>query len=243
MLRHLRARICQYSLMQSVSSWPNLRNLCLAGDTNGSEDCSKIPPATCALEPVTFERCMSNIEKLAPMFTGSVNSLKSFEAWTMGFKEIDAVLRNVLPSIESIHIGGCNHPSNAPRLQSINLNGDIDTGGRARKGFAEALNREDSFPALRRLSYLGERGTCKTGRGRNVRVHEYENVGAKELEAAAKKKGVWASLFREIWSIGLRVLRGEQGSLLWVGGGIGMKAYKGSEHEYGIDGVHERRST
>ncbi len=25
-------------------------------------------------------------------------------------------------------------------------------------------------------------------------MHEYENVGAKELEAAAKKKGVWAEL-------------------------------------------------
>lgn len=193
----------QYSLMKLVSSWPNLRTLYLAGGTNGSKDCSGIPPATCALESVTFERCMSNFEKLAPMFAGSANSLKSFEAWTIGIKEIDAVLRHVLPSIESIHIGGCNHPSkdfilgelsNAPRLQSINLNGDTDTGGMTRKALAEALNRENSFPSLRRLSYPGERGTYKTGRGRNVRVHEYENVGAKELEEAARKKGVWAEL-------------------------------------------------
>lgn len=63
-----------------------------------------------------------------------------------------------------------------------------------RKALAEALNRENSFPSLRRLSYPGERGTYKTGRGRNVRVHEYENVGAKELEEAARKKGVWAEL-------------------------------------------------
>ncbi|KAK0229584.1 hypothetical protein EDD85DRAFT_939860 [Armillaria nabsnona] len=175
---------------------PNLRTLYLAGDTNSSEDCSKIPPARCALESVTFELCMSNFEKLAPMCVGSANSLKIFEAWTMRIKEIDAVLRNVLSSIESIHIGGCNHPSkdfilgqlsNAPRLQFINLNGETDTGGRTRKGFAEAVNRVDSFPPLRKLSYPGERGTYKTGRGRNVRVHEYENVGAKELEETAKK--------------------------------------------------------
>ncbi|PBK88221.1 hypothetical protein ARMGADRAFT_1084866 [Armillaria gallica] len=176
-----------YSLMKLVSSWPNLRTLYLAGDTNGSEDCSKIPHATCALESVTFERCMSNFEKLAPMFAGSANSLKSFEAWTMGIKESSGTSYP-----QSSFILG--ELSNAPRLQSINLNGDTDTGGRTRKALALALNRADSFPALRRLSYPGERGTYKTGRGRNVRVHEYENVGAKELEETAKKKGVWAEL-------------------------------------------------
>ncbi len=35
---------------------------------------------------------MSNFEKLAPMFAGSANSLKSFEAWTMGFKEVQRLL-------------------------------------------------------------------------------------------------------------------------------------------------------
>ncbi|KAK0191859.1 hypothetical protein F5146DRAFT_1037492 [Armillaria mellea] len=191
-----RTEFGQYSLMKLMSSWSNLRTLYLAGDTNGGKDCSGIPPATCALESVTFERCMSNFENLAPMFAGSANSLKSFEAWTMGIKEIDAVLRHVLPSIESIHIGDfiLGELSNAPCLQSINLNGDTDTGGRTRKALAEALNWENSFPSLRRLSYPGERGTYKTGRGRNVRVHEYENVGAKELEEAARKKGVWAEL-------------------------------------------------
>ncbi len=104
-----------------------------------------------------------------------------------------------------------------PRLQSINLNGDTDTGGRTRKALAEALNQEDSFPSLRRLSYPGERGTYKMVRGRNVRVHEYEKVGAKGLEEAAKKNGVLASWFRRIWSIRLRVLRDGRGSLLWVG--------------------------
>ena len=60
----------------------------LAGDTNGSRDCSQIPPATCALESVTFERCMAGYEKLAPMFAGSANSLKKLEMWVLGHGEV-----------------------------------------------------------------------------------------------------------------------------------------------------------
>ena len=64
----------------------------LAGDTNGSRDYSQIPPATCALESVTFERCMAEYEKLAPMFAGSTNSLRSFEAWTMGQNDVSILI-------------------------------------------------------------------------------------------------------------------------------------------------------
>lgn len=66
--------------------------LYLSGDTNGIQALTDTPPATCALESVTFERCMSNFEEMAPMFAGSTHSLRSFEAWTMGHKEVCLLL-------------------------------------------------------------------------------------------------------------------------------------------------------
>ncbi|SJL16618.1 uncharacterized protein ARMOST_20144 [Armillaria ostoyae] len=102
------------------------------------------------------------------MFAGSANSLKSFEAWTMGMKEYYDMSYSQL----SIHIGGCNHPSkdfilgelsNASRLQFINLNGDTDTGGRTRKAFAEALNREDSFPCFEKVVLSRREGDIQDG--------------------------------------------------------------------------------
>ncbi|KAJ7221295.1 hypothetical protein GGX14DRAFT_429401 [Mycena pura] len=207
-----------YSIMKLVSAWPNLRVLYISGDTNGSGNTAEIPPATCALESVTFERCMSNFEEMAPMFAGSTRSLRSFEAWTMGYKEIDAIFELVLPSIESIRIGGCNHPtaafirdklSTAPNLESIHLGGDVDRAGTIRTAFATALRVDEDgdgvedankqtptptrFPALRRLAYPAEDGTYNTGRGRNARTHEYDNVGESALLKAANRRGIYAS--------------------------------------------------
>ncbi|KAJ7741191.1 hypothetical protein DFH07DRAFT_981812 [Mycena maculata] len=186
-----------FNLMTLVSAWPNLRNLYLAGDTNGRESVANIPPATCALESVTFERCMSNFEEMAPMFAGSTNSLRSFEAWTMGYKEIDAVLALVLPALESLKLGGCNHPTapfvreklaTAPNLAYIHLGGDADHAGTLRRAFAAALDA-----GVRRLPYPAQDGTYNTGRGRNARRHEYENADEDKLLKAVGCRGIYAS--------------------------------------------------
>lgn len=106
----------------------------------------------------------------------------------------------MIPSIETLKLGGCDHPSpsfiiehlsRAPKLASISLGGGgDDPSGEIRNAFATALNKSDTFPALRHLAYPGKSGTYKTGRGRNVRVHEYENVGEDELRKAAGVRGV-----------------------------------------------------
>ncbi|KAG5633667.1 hypothetical protein H0H81_006151, partial [Sphagnurus paluster] len=155
----------QYTLMKLVSSWPKLRYLYLAGDSNGEMDDKKLgelPPATCARESVTFERCMANYEYLAPMFAGSGESLETFEAWAMD---------------GSLTLGGSRHPTpafiiehlaHAPKLERISIGGNEDHTGHIRMAFAKALTEPESFPVLRSLAYPGKEGTYKTGRGRNV---------------------------------------------------------------------------
>ncbi|KAJ7659331.1 hypothetical protein DFH06DRAFT_1327153 [Mycena polygramma] len=195
-----------YSIMKLVSSWPKLRTLYLAGDTNGRGDMSEIPPATCALESVTFERCMSNFEEMAPMFAGSAHSLRSFEAWTMGHKEVYR---------RDLRTGAARHPddphrrvqppafirdrlSTAPNLHLIQLGGDTDYAGEIRTAFAEALGdgKEDTedtprrFPALNYLEYPAEDGTAR-GRGRKQK--EVENIGESALLKAAGRRGIRAS--------------------------------------------------
>jgi hypothetical protein len=93
-----------------------------------------------------------------------------------------------MPAIETLKLGGCDHPtlvnSNTflahPKLSPISLKSD-DHDGSVRKVFVNVLKEPDTFPALRHLSYPGKSGTYKTGRGRNVSVHEYENIGEDEL--------------------------------------------------------------
>lgn len=74
------------------------------------------------------------------------------------------------------------------------MGGDHDESGLVRKAFATALEKPDTFPALRHLAYPGQSGTYKTGRGRNVRVHNYENVGEDELRKVAGGRGLRLSV-------------------------------------------------
>ncbi|RDB19564.1 hypothetical protein Hypma_013372 [Hypsizygus marmoreus] len=191
------------TLLKLVSSWPKLREVYISGDTcnvyGKDADFAALPPATCQLESVTFERCMSNYEMLAPMFAGSSQSLHSFEAWAMGHKEIDHIFLNVLPAIERIKIGGCDHPSpkfiiehlsHAPKLSYISIGGNEDCNGVVRSAFAKALSEPDTFPALHTLAYPGKTGTYKTGRGPNVREHKHENPGEDELVKAARERNI-----------------------------------------------------
>ncbi|KAK0439284.1 uncharacterized protein EV420DRAFT_1584372, partial [Desarmillaria tabescens] len=168
------------SLLNVVFWTPNLTTLTLnfSGHLDTYSDClgEKLIVALCSLKNV--ENFSHHATTSARTDFGQYSLMKLVLSWPN--------LRTVIIIISEL--------SNAPGFHSIDLNGDTDTGGTTRKAFAEALNRDDSFPALRWLSYPGERGTYKTGRGRNVHVHEYESVRTKELEEAARKKGVRTEL-------------------------------------------------
>lgn len=121
--------------------------------------------------------------------------------------QIDAILLPMIPAIETLKLGGCDHPtpsfiidhlSRAPKLSSISLGGSDDSNGAVRKGFTTALKKPNTFPALWHLAYPGKSGTYKTGRGRNVRVHEYENIGEDELCEAARERGLRVSTAHEL---------------------------------------------
>lgn len=120
-------------------------------------------------------------------------------------QQIDNILRPLLPGIQHIKIGGVDLPSRkfiidelstAPKLTHLQF--CFQGGEGTRRALAEALNKDGSFPALRHLEYPGKEGTYKTGRGRNVRVHEYENPGDVELLQAAKRRGICASVGYEL---------------------------------------------
>ncbi len=64
--------------------------------------------------------------------------------------------------------------------------------------FSEVLKNDDAYPALRYLEYPAQEGTYKTGRGRNVRVHEYENPGQEELLEVCRKRDIRANVGREL---------------------------------------------
>ncbi|KAJ7113025.1 hypothetical protein C8R44DRAFT_984868 [Mycena epipterygia] len=170
-------RTLDCAIMRLVSAWPKLR-LYLTGNTDRDEDLTQIPPVTCALEDVTFERCMSNFDEMAPIFAGSTHSLRSSEDGRWGTRRL----------------------STAPRLASIQLGGNTDDDGALRRAFAAALDdgadadagagfdaeqntnpKSKAFPALRRLAYPAQDGTYKTGRRRSARTHEPENEGESTL--------------------------------------------------------------
>ncbi|PBK88226.1 hypothetical protein ARMGADRAFT_1084870 [Armillaria gallica] len=152
----------QYILMKLVSSWPNLRTL--AGDTNGSENCSTIPPTTCALDSVTFERCMSNFEKLAPMFAGSTSSLKSFEAYRRSdlsslLSSLSTLVAAITPRKTSSWV------SSRMRLasSSTTLTGELEEAAKKKGVWAELVSRDLEYKvegAQRRAGFaaMGERG-------------------------------------------------------------------------------------
>ncbi|RDB19563.1 hypothetical protein Hypma_013373 [Hypsizygus marmoreus] len=201
-----------YALRKLISAWPKLRTLYISGDMRGDEKqealLPNLPPTTCALESVTFERCIpSDFDLFAPMFADSSQSLRKFEAWTSGHKEMDAIFMNILPAIETIKLGGSSHPSpqfiiehlaHAPKLTTISIGCEYDHEGNIRRAFATALVQPDSFPALRSLGYPGQSGTYKTGRGRNVREHEYENPGQEELLKAARERNIHAYIASDL---------------------------------------------
>ncbi|KAJ6589327.1 hypothetical protein B0H19DRAFT_1058353 [Mycena capillaripes] len=138
------------------------------------------------------------------------NTMKLVSAW-LNLRVIGAIFELVLPSIESIRIVGCNHPtaafirdklSTAPNLESIHLGGDVDRAGTICTAFAKALRVdkdgdgvEDAnkrkptptrFPSLRRLAYPAEDSTYNTGRGRTA------------LLKAANRRGICASRVHNI---------------------------------------------
>ncbi|KAJ7215870.1 hypothetical protein GGX14DRAFT_391549 [Mycena pura] len=188
-----------YSIMKLVSSWPKLRtvvsqiyfsavpkSICvfILLHECDSKDTTEIPPATCALESITFERCMRNFEEMAPMFAGSAHSLRSFEAWTMGHKELtrrpdrrdlractprnrDDPHRRMRPPHADVHPRPTLHRAESPV-------GEICT------AFADALADGEAdtprrFPALCYLEYSAEDGT---GCGRKQKA---ENIGESEM--------------------------------------------------------------
>ena len=83
-------------------------------------------------------------------------------------------------------------------MSTLDFGGDSGFDNGARTALANMLQVEGSFPSLQRVYYTAQHGTYKTGRGRNVREHEYENPGEKELSKAARERGVWASKGTEL---------------------------------------------
>lgn len=120
--------------------------------------------------------------------------------------QLDTILRPVIPSIEDITFGGGHYPtssflkdelSKAPNLHTLRFCGTF-TDNRVRLTFSEVLKNDDAYPALRYLEYPAQEGTYKTGRGRNVRVHEYENPGQEELLEVCRKRDIRANVGREL---------------------------------------------
>lgn len=104
-------------------------------------------------------------------------------------------------------MGGPNKPSakcitdvlsKAPKLRTLDIGGESDYDDGSRSALASALKVEEMFPSLQTLRYTAKHGTYKTGRGRNVREHKYENAGEKELLEAAHKRGIWPSVGIEL---------------------------------------------
>ncbi|VDC06153.1 unnamed protein product [Peniophora sp. CBMAI 1063] len=195
------------TLLQLVSSWPELRHLYIAGDTNGRDNGDDIPLPTCAIKTATFERLMGKLSKHEQLFAGSGESLEELEFWGMGYGDLEELLKPVLNSIVRLRIGGSNKPSlkcitdtlsKAPKLATLDIGGESEYDNGTRAALANALQVEGSFPSLRSLRYTAQHGTYKTGRGRNVREHEYENSGETELLQAARERGIWASAGTEL---------------------------------------------
>ncbi|KAJ7696942.1 hypothetical protein B0H17DRAFT_928754 [Mycena rosella] len=163
-----------HNLLRLAASWPRLRLLHVAGDLECTENVSGVPPVTCALKSVTLEACTANFDDLALLFAGSATSLKTLEVWSMGRGSLDAPLVIVLPTLESLKLGGCNHPSpaflrdtlsTAPKLHTLQLGGDPDRSGRVRTALTTALvaadparrgrkrTRVQGYPVLKHLGY------------------------------------------------------------------------------------------
>lgn len=64
----------------------------IAGDIGLGGSLDKIPAVACALVSVTFERFMGNDAAISHILAGSTNSLKRFEAWSMGTGKLFKVL-------------------------------------------------------------------------------------------------------------------------------------------------------
>jgi hypothetical protein len=123
--------------------------------------------------------------------------------------QIDELLRAILPGLDTLRLGGVERPSaaflrgelaHAPRLRVLELCGSSSAGADQRHALALALATPGTYPTLADVRYPAQMGTYKTGRGANVREHEYENDGERELRAAcaARSPPVWASVSHEL---------------------------------------------
>ncbi|KAJ6575780.1 hypothetical protein DFH09DRAFT_1361865 [Mycena vulgaris] len=192
------------NLMRLASSWPKLRVLYVSADLESTQDAVSLPPVTCALQHVTLEACTANLDHLELLFAGSATSLKTLEVWTMGTGTLDAALAHVLYSLESLKVGGCNHPSptflrdqlsTAPRLHTLQLGGDPDRNGRVRAALTTGLVAADPArlkPLYRALKYLGYPARAPLAKENAPGAAGRENIGEAELRGAAAARGIAA---------------------------------------------------
>ncbi|KAI0084917.1 hypothetical protein BDY19DRAFT_1023176 [Irpex rosettiformis] len=118
------------------------------------------------------------------------------------FSYLDVMLRPVTPVIEEITLGGCNYPtsrflknelSKALKLHTLSFRGEI-TDKVVRLALGKVLENAENYSSLRWLKCPARQGTYKTGRGRNVRVHEHENPGEDEPVKACRKRDIRANV-------------------------------------------------
>ncbi|KAJ7696945.1 hypothetical protein B0H17DRAFT_1197687 [Mycena rosella] len=202
-----------HSLLRLAASWPLH---CIAGGLECTEDVSGIPPVTCPLKSVTLEACTANLDDLALLFAGSATSLKTLEIWSIGPGSLDTPLAVVLPALESLKLGGCNHPSpaflrgtlsTAPKLRTLQLGGDPDRFWRVRTALTTALVAADSaprgrkrtrvqgYPVLKHLAYpaLEQLVGAKENEDAEPDAEAWTNIGEVELKSVAAARGIVAS--------------------------------------------------
>ncbi|KAJ7452687.1 hypothetical protein B0H11DRAFT_1927241 [Mycena galericulata] len=207
-----------YTVLRIVSSWPKLRVLYISGDLHSNCDASSLPSVTSALQHVTLETCTGSFDDLARLLAGSTKSLKTLEAWTKGPGDIDAMLAPLLPVLESLKLGGYNHPSppfvrdelgTAPRLHTLHMGGDTDRSGRLRAALTTALLTAEStstrrktkqsllFRALKHLAYPASLEECLSKEDVDDGAL-CVNVGEEDLREVAIARGIVASRAQDL---------------------------------------------
>ncbi|KAJ7116108.1 hypothetical protein C8R43DRAFT_1137975 [Mycena crocata] len=168
------------NLVRLVSSWPQLRMLHIAGslDSRGC-DPKTLPRVTCALQHVVLETCTTHLDLLPLLFAGAAaaGSLKTLEAWTTGLGSLDTPLLPLLPTLESLVLGGVAHPSPAfirdhlgaaARLHTLKMGGHGDREGRVRAALTTALSGPGALQGLTTATPLPPPSATATGRARRT---------------------------------------------------------------------------